>query len=76
MNEMSLARATVRFLATLQDRQDASGGEPVSMSVAEWERETGIPEALQIRVRQTLMISGLMSLSVQDGEWTYALADG
>jgi hypothetical protein len=76
MTDMSLARATARFLATLEAQQNEAGGLPVTLTTEEWEQATGVSVALQVRVRQTLMIAGLLRLSVQDGRWTYALAEG
>lgn len=75
MQAQSLPRACARFLAVLADLQDQSGGLPIALSPGEWARVTGIPESQQIRVRQRLMLAGLLRLSAAGGQWVYALED-
>lgn len=70
---LSLSRACCRFLLVLDRLQDANHGRPVSLTVEDWERETGLSPDTLTRVRQKLMLSGLIRLSAQSGRWTYAL---
>jgi len=73
MQGISLARSCVRFLYILDQLQTEAGGQPVTLSVKDWSQVTGISPETLVRVRQTLMVTGLLRLSVQDGQWTYAL---
>lgn len=72
---MSLSDAVSMFLAVLEMKQGENGWEPVSLTPKEWERETGVPQEMQILVRQRLMRSGRLRLSVENDRWAYSLAD-
>lgn len=74
MQVNSLSRSCARFLSVLLDLQDKSGG-PVSLTSEQWEEATGIPVEMQVRVRQKLMLSGLLRLSAANGQWVYSLED-
>ena len=73
MQGISLARQCIKFLSVLDQLQEKTGGQPVTLSVDEWAQVTGISPETQVRVRQWLMGSGLLRLSVEKGRWTYAI---
>jgi hypothetical protein len=66
----SAVRAFVRFIGELQH---ANGGQPVILHPPEIARATGITEADQIGIRQTLMLAGRLRLSVVGNAWAYRL---
>jgi hypothetical protein len=71
MTEYPPSRASARFIEFLR-----SLPQPAIVSPTEIARATGISETDQIKIRQKLMLAGLLRLSVQDGQWAYALSEG
>lgn len=63
-----------RFCRFIRDRQARNSGQPVILHPSEIERATGVSEAVQIGIRQQLMLAGRLRLSVVGNAWAYALA--
>ena len=68
-------RQCARFVDLIARLQRERCGDSVPLTPAQIERLTGIPEADQIAIRQTLMLAGRLRLEVRDGLWAYALEE-
>lgn len=75
MSEYPSYRASARYIEFVRSRQADQCGRPVALTPAEIARATGISETDQIQIRQTLMLSGRLRLSVDGDRWTYQIAE-